>query len=265
MDRTAEVSLRRQCQLLGISRSSLCYQPRESGLNKELMHRIDALFSQAPYLGYRKLTAILRREGHPVNTKRIRRLMALMGLQAVYCRPNTSKPHPEYRVYPYLLKGLSITGPNQVWAADITYIRLRQRHAYLVAIMDWYSRYILAWQLSPTMEVGFCLQALEEALSQGKPCIFNSDQGSQFTSEAFTHRLEAAGITISMDGRGSYHDNIFTERLWRSVKYEEVYLREYGDFEHAASSIGAYMQRYNRWRPHQALGYQTTGAFWPCQ
>lgn len=248
----------RQCQLLGLPRSSVYYTAApESAHNETLTRRMDALFTQAPYLGYRKMTAILRREGHSVNSKRVRRLMALMGLQAIWCRPNTSKPNPAHRVYPYLLNDLAILRPNQVWATDITYIRLATGWAYLVAIMDWHSRYILAWRLSPSMEVGFCVEALEEALTQGTPDIFNSDQGSQFTSEAFTGVLLAADVAISMDGRGSYQDNIFTERLWRSVKYEEVYLKEYASFREAKAGIGAYIRRYNAWRPHEALGYLT--------
>lgn len=221
------------------------------------MRRIDVLFTQAPYLGYRKLTAILRREGHGVNPKRIRRLMGRMGLEAIYCKPNTSKRNPAHRVWPYLLKNVAILRPNQVWATDITYIRLTSGWAYLVAIIDWHSRYVLAWRLSPTMEVDFCIAALEAALEHGTPEIFNSDQGSQFTSVAFTSALTAADIKISMDGRGSYHDNIFTERLWRSVKYEEVYLKEYANVKQAETGIGAYFERYNHWRPHEALAYKT--------
>jgi putative transposase len=233
------------------------YKPVESAPNEVLMRRIDVLFTQAPYLGYRKITAILRREGHSINHKRVRRLMGRMGLEAVYCKPNTSKPHPEHRVYPYLLERVAIVRPNQVWATDITYIRLATGWAYLVAIIDWHSRYVLAWRLSGTMSVEFCVEALEEALTQGTPDIFNTDQGSQFTSDAFTSVLLAHGIHISMDGRGSYQDNIFTERLWRSVKYEEVYLKEYATIKEAQAGIGAYLQRYNTWRPHEALAYKT--------
>jgi len=183
--------------------------------------------------------------------------MRVMGIEAIYCKPNTSKPNLAHRVYPYLLKNVSILRVNHVWATDITYIRLASGWAYLVAILDWHSRYVLAWKLSATMEVGFCVEALEAALALGKPDIFNSDQGSQFTSEAFTSALTAASIAISMDGRGSYHDNIFTERLWRSVKYEEVYLKEYATMKEAESGISAYLRRYNTWRPHAALGYKT--------
>lgn len=221
------------------------------------MHRIDVLYTEAPYLGYRKMTVLLQREGHAINSKRVRRLMRVMGLEALYCKPNTSKPHPGHHVYPYLLKGLAIIRVNQVWATDITYIRLSSGWVYLVAIIDWYSRYVISWRLSESMDVSFCLEALDEALSQATPEIFNSDQGSQFTSEAFTARLQAAEVAISMDGRGSYHDNIFTERLWRSIKYEEVYLKEYGSLSEAEEGIAAYINRYNHWRPHQALGYKT--------
>lgn len=221
------------------------------------MRRIDVLFTQAPYLGYRKITAILKREGHFVNTKRVRRLMQKMGLEAIYCRPNTSAPNPQHRIYPYLLEDVAIFRPNQVWATDITYIRLSAGWAYLVAIIDWHSRYVLSWRLSTTMTVEFCVDALNEALLQATPDIFNSDQGSQFTSDAFTHTLIEAGVAISMDGRGSYQDNIFTERFWRSVKYENVYLREYASLKEAQIGIGAYINSYNGWRPHEALGYKT--------
>lgn len=221
------------------------------------MRRIDVLYTQAPYLGYRKMTAILQREGHGINSKRVRRLMQVMGLEALYCQPNTSKPHPQHHVYPYLLKGLAITRPNQVWATDITYIRLSSGWVYLVAIIDWHSRYVLSWRLSQSMDVSFCLEALEDALLQATPDIFNTDQGSQFTCAAFTAMLQTADIAISMDGRGSYHDNIFTERLWRSIKYEEVYLKEYASLAEAEEGIGTYINRYNHWRPHQALAYKT--------
>lgn len=248
----------RQCGLLGLSRSSVYYAPKkESTLNETLMRRIDEIFTAAPYLGYRKITAILQREGYEVNRKRVQRLMRVMGIEAIYCKPNTSKKDAKNLVYPYLLKGVAITRVNQVWATDITYIRMPQGFCYLVAIMDWHSRYVLSWRLSATMNVEFCLEALEEALLKGKPEIFNSDQGSQFTSTAFTECLQAAGIAISMDGRGSYHDNIFTERLWRSVKYEEVYLKEYTNLKGAEASIRAYFNSYNNWRPHEALGYFT--------
>ena len=221
------------------------------------MRRIDVLYTQAPYLGYRKITAILRREGHAINGKRVRRLMRRMGLEAIYCKPNTSKPHPAHRVYPYLLKDVAILRPNQVWATDITYIRLSKGWCYLVAVMDWHSRYVLSWKLCANMESGFCVDALEEALTHATPDIFNSDQGSQFTSEAFTAVLLAHDVRISMDGKGSYQDNIFTERLWRTVKYEEVYLKEYASLEQANAALTQYFCFYNQERPHQALAYQT--------
>jgi putative transposase len=222
-----------------------------------LMRRLDELYTAHPFLGYRKLTALLRADGHAVNGKRVLRLLRLMGLQAIYPKPDTSKPHPKHPVYPYLLKNLPILRPNQVWATDITYIRLRKGFCYLVAVLDWYSRYVVSWRLSATMESGFCVEALEAALMQGTPDIFNSDQGSQFTASAFTDVLKAAGIAISMDGKSSYHDNIFTERLWRSMKYEEVYLKEYATLAEAEAGIAAYIRFYNTRRPHQALAYQT--------
>lgn len=249
----SELSVRRQCQLLCLCRGALYYKPREmSETNAAVMRRIDELYTKYPFLGYRKLAVMLG-----VNAKRMLRLMRLMGLQAVYCKPNTSKPHPGHRIYPYLLKHLPIVRSNQVWAADITYIRLARGWCYLVAIIDWHSRYVLAWRLSATMESGFCVAALEEALTQGTPEIHNTDQGTQFTSEAFTSVLGKAGVAISMDGKGSYQDNIFTERLWRSVKYEEVYTKEYLTIEQAQTALTAYVSFYNHERPHQALDYQT--------
>jgi putative transposase len=254
----AEIPLIRQCQLFGIPRSSVYYTEEESAFNVQIIQRLDELFTAHPFFGYRKMTAILQAEGHVVGRKRVRRLLRLMGLMAIYQAPNTSKPHPENRIYPYLLKNLAIYYPNQVWATDITYIRMAGKWCYLVAIIDWYSRAVLAWRLSPSMETTFCLEALEEALSNHPaPEIFNTDQGSQFTSGSFTGRLIAAGIKISMDGRASYMDNIFTERLWRSVKYEEVYLREYTSIIMAEQYIGEYFEFYNHRRPHQALGYKT--------
>ena len=248
-----DISVRRQCVLLGLCRGVVYYKPREvSETNAALMRRIDELYTRYPFLGYRKLSVMLG-----VNAKRVLRLMRVMGLQAVYCKPNTSKPHPGHRIYPYLLKRLPILRSNQVWAADITYIRLARGWCYLVAILDWHSRYVLAWRLSATMESGFCVEALKEALAQGTPDIHNTDQGTQFTSEAFTSALTEAGVAISMDGKGSYQDNIFTERLWRTVKYEEVYTKEYAHLEQAKAALTAYFRFYNHLRPHQALGYLT--------
>jgi putative transposase len=253
------VPIRRQCKLLKVSPSSYYYKKKgENPDNLLLMRRIDELFTRYPFLGYRKLTAILRREVGPVNSKRVLRLMHVMGLEAVYCKPNTSKPCPGNKVFPYLVGDMAITRANQVWAIDITYIRLKKGWVYLVAIMDWHSRYVLSWKLSDNMEVGFCLDALACALGTGqKPDVFNSDQGSQFTSTVFISMLVAEDILVSMDGRGSYHDNIFVERLWRSKKYEEVYLKEYTSFDEAQQHIGAYFDFYNHYRPHQALNYKT--------
>ena len=223
-----QLSLVRQCSLLRISRSSLYYRPAPaSGEDLELMARMDRQYLKTPFYGSRKLTAWLRAQGHRVNRKRVRRLMRVMGLEAIYRRPNTSKPGVEQKVYPYLLKELEINRVNQVWTADITYLPMARGFMYLVAIMDWHSRYVLAWRLSNTMEVGFCLEALAEALSKGRPEIFNTDQGSQFTSDAFTSVLLEQGIQVSKDGKGRYSDNIVVERLWRSIKYEEVYLKAY--------------------------------------
>jgi putative transposase len=254
----ADLSVRRQCHLLSLNRSGLYYRQREADdTNLLLMRRLDELYTAHPFLGYRKLTALLRAEGHAVNGKRVLRLLRRLGLQAIYPKPDTSKPHPAHPVYPYLLDGVAIVRPNQVWATDITYIRLRGNYCYLMAVLDWYSRYVVSWRLSAHMESGFCVEALEAALLHGVPDIFNSDQGSQFTSQAFTAVLAASGIRISMDGKGSYHDNIFTERLWRSVKYEEVYLKEYATLKEAEAGIAAYFAFYNATRPHQALAYQT--------
>jgi len=253
MKNASGLSIRRQCRLLGLCRGTLYYKPRDiSETNAALMRRIDELYTQYPFLGYRKLAVMLQ-----TNAKRVLRLMRCMSLQAIYRKPNTSKPHPEHRIYPYLLKRLPIIRPNQVWAADITYIRLARGWCYLVAILDWYSRYVVAWRLSANMESGFCVEALEEALTQGRPDIHNTDQGTQFTAQAFVDLLTAHGVKISMDGRGSYQDNIFTERLWRSVKYEEVYTKEYITLEQAQTALAEYFRFYNTRRPHQALGYRT--------
>jgi putative transposase len=255
-----QLSLVRQCSLLGVSRSSLYYQPAPaSAEDLELMALLDRQYLKTPFYGSRKMTAWLRAQGYQVNRKRVRRLMQVMGLQAIYRRPNTSKPASDHQVYPYLLKELEINRVNQVWSADITYLPMARGFLYLVAIMDWHSRYVLAWRLSNTMEVGFCLEALAEALSKGRPEIFNTDQGSQFTSDAFTGMLLEAGVRISMDGKGRYNDNIFVERLWRSIKYEEVYLKAYQNGTEARAGVGAYLEFYNQERPHQALGYQTPG------
>ncbi len=246
-----------QCRLLGISRSGLYYQPIEiSEEDLILMKLIDRQYLVTPFYGARKIAAWLKGQNYSVNRKRVRRLMQIMGLKAIYRRPRTSKPAPGHKIYPYLLGGLKITRPNQVWAADITYIPMARGFLYLVAIIDVYSRYVLSWRLSNTLEVGFCVEALKEALRKGRPDIFNTDQGAQFTSEAFTELLEQHGIRISMDGKGSYNDNLFIERLWRTVKYEEVYLKVYRDGRDARVGLGNYFCFYNTERPHQALGYR---------
>ena len=251
----------RQCELVGLARSSYYYEPSgESEYNRKLMKRIDEMYTEHPSLGSPKITKLLRNKGHAVNHKRIERLMRVMGLAAVYPKPRTSIPDDEARKYPYLLAGLCIERPDQVWCTDITYIRMKTGFAYLVAVMDWYSRYVISWRLSIFMDAAFCVDALEDALSRGRPEIFNSDQGAQFTSEAFTKPLLDRGIEISMDGRGRYLDNIFVERLWRSVKYEEVYLKDYADVWEAEREISRYFRWYNEVRPHQSLGYETPAA-----
>ena len=254
-----DLSLSRQCEILSISRSSFYYTLKGESLeNLALMRRIDELFLKYPFYGSRQIERQLRREGVCVGRHRVRRLMRLMGLSAIYQAPRTSDPHPEHRIYPYLLRNLQISRPNQVWCADITYIPVQRGFLYLVAIMDWATRHVLAWRLSNTMDVRFCIEALNEALSRyGKPEIFNTDQGSQFTSFDFTAVLKGAEITISMDGRGRYMDNIFIERLWRSLKYEAVYLHELTDGFKANRVIGDWIEFYNTERPHSALAGRT--------
>ena len=254
-----DLSLSRQCRLLSISRSSFYYAPKgESASSLALMRRIDELFLKYPFYGSRQMARQLRRDGVRVGRHRVRRLMRLMGLEAIYQAPRTSVPHPAHRVYPYLIKGLAIDRPDQVWCADITYIPVQRGFLYLVAIMDWASRHVLAWRLSNTLDSRFCVEALDEALSRhGKPAIFNTDQGSQFTSLAFTGRLRAADVRISMDGRGRCMDNIFIERLWRSLKYEAVYLHELADGFAAERVIGDWIGFYNTVRPHSALAGRT--------
>ena len=254
-----ELSVSRQCRLLSVGRSSLYYTTRgESEETLALMRRIDALFLKHPFYGARQMVRHLRREGVRIGRRRAGRLMRLLGLQAIYRAPRLSAPHPAHRVYPYLLKGLTIERANQVWCADITYIPVRCGCLYLVAIMDWASRHVLAWRLSNTLDAGFCVEALDDALAHhGPPEIFNTDQGSQFTSGAFTGRLQAAGIQISMDGRGRCMDNIFIERLWRSLKYEAVYLHELADGLKARRVIGEWIGFYTTERPHSALGGRT--------
>lgn len=257
----SKISIRRQCTLLGLNRSSVYYKPaEESPENKRLIKAIDKLYTAHPSLGSRKITHILRRapEWRNLNRKRVARLMRLMGISAIYPKPNLSQANPEHVKYPYLLKGVAVERSDQVWCTDITYIPTAKGFAYLVAIMDWHSRYVLSWALSNTLESSFCVKALERAMRlYGKPEIFNSDQGSQFTSTAFTSVLLNAGVRISMDGRGRCMDNIFIERLWRSVKYEEVYTKSYESLPEARKSLKAYFEFYNNGRPHQTHGYKT--------
>jgi putative transposase len=258
------LSIRRQCHLLGIARSGVYRPPRPANDDDLwLMRRLDELFLAWPFLGSRRLTALLRAEGRSVNRKRVRRLMRRMGIAALGPKPRTSKPAPGHKIFPYLLRGLTIDRPNQVWAADITYVPIGRGFLYLVAVIDWASRAVLAWRLSNTMDVSFCVSALEEAMARfGRPEIFNTDQGSQFTSAAFTGTLAAAGIHISMDGRGRWMDNVFIERLWRSLKHEDIYLKGYADGHEARAGIGAWIAFYNTRRPHQALANRTPMAVW---
>lgn len=253
-----EISVRRQCGLLGVNRSSLYYEPvGESEENRRLMRWIDEQYTRRPFYGSRRMAEWLRARGEVVNRKRVGRLMELMGIEALYPKPKLSQPGQGHKTYPYLLRDVAIERVNQVWSTDITYIRMAQGWVYLVAVMDWFSRFVLSWAVSVTMEVGFCVEALKRALRRGRPEIFNSDQGAQFTSEGFSGELEKRGIAISMDGRGRCLDNIFIERLWRSLKYEEVYLREYRGVPEAEAGIGRWLEFYNYQRPHQSLDYRT--------
>ncbi len=251
------IPVRRQAKLLGVARSTVYYEPVVDAYTLELMRLIDEEYTKTPFYGSRKITAVLRRKGYRLNRKRIQRLMRLMGIEAIYPKPNTSRADPNHKIYPYLLRDREITRVNEVWGTDITYIRLGHGWLYLVAIMDWVSRYVLSWELSTTLEVDFCIRALEKALSLTFPEIFNSDQGSQFTSVDFIKKLKEKNIAISMDGRGRAMDNIFTERLWRSVKYEEVYLNDYQTVREAKEGISRYLAFYNQERPHQSLDYRT--------
>ena len=258
------LSVRRQCELLHLARSGVYRRGPVTGADDlALMRRIDELHLKWPFYGSRRMVFELNQAGHGVNRKRVQRLMRVMGIEALVPRPGTSKAAPGHKIYPYLLRGVSITEPNHVWASDITYIPMALGFLYLVAIIDWASRAVLAWRLSNTMDTGFCIAALDEALARhGTPKIFNTDQGAQFTSAAFTGRLEAAGIAISMDGRGRFMDNIFIERLWRSIKYEEVHLKAYADGREARNGIGSWMSFYNYRRPHQAMNNQFPMAAW---
>jgi putative transposase len=254
-----QLSIKKQCQLLSINRSSWYYEPTgESPLNLKLMRLIDEQYLLTPYYGSRQMARWLRRQGHNVGRHRVRRLMALMGLHAIYQEPRTSQPHPHHRIYPYLLRNLAVTRANQVWCTDITYIPIKRGFLYLVAIMDWQSRKVLAWRLSNTMETQFCVEALEEALARyGVPDIFNTDQGSQFTALEFISVLKDHRINISMDGKGRWMDNVFIERLWRSLKYECVYLQALENGSQARTHIGAWLSHYNQTRPHSTFDGQT--------
>jgi putative transposase len=253
------LSIARQCELVSVSRSGFYHRPAgETPLNLELMRLIDARFLEAPWYGSRRMARHLRREGHVVGRKRIRRLMARMGLAPVYQRPRTSTPHPEHRVFPYLLRDMTIDCPDQVWCADITYLPMRRGFLYLVAVMDWATRKVLTWRLSNTLDVEFCLEALEEALARfGRPGIFNTDQGGQFTSPRFTGLLQRAGVRVSMDGRGRWLDNVFIERLWRSLRYECVYLHAFETGSELRAGLSKWIGYYNAGRPHSALAGRT--------
>lgn len=256
-----ELSIRRQCELVGLNRASYYYAPAtETPLNLKLMRLLDEEYTAHPFYGRRRMTIYLGQQGYAVNEKRVRRLMQMMGLEAIYPRPHTTVVDQTHRIYPYLLHRVEIVRINQVWSSDITYIPLANGFMYLIAVIDWYSRYVLAWQLSNTLDTHFCVIALEQALRFGRPEIFNTDQGSQFTSTAFTSLLTAAGIRISMDSKGRALDNIFVERLWRTVKYEDIYLKHYTTVPLLYSGLRDYFTFYNNERPHQSLGYRTPAA-----
>ena len=254
----ANISIRQQCALLGVARSGWYYEPAaESAENLKLMRLLDEQYTRTPYYGVRRMREWLRREGWTVNEKRVRRLLRVLGLEAIYPKANLSRPGPGHRIYPYLLRDVPIERVHQVWSTDITYIRMARGYLYLVAVMDWFSRYVLSWRLSATLEGSFCVEALREALEWGCPEIFNTDQGVQFTAEDFLRVLLDQGILVSMDGRGRALDNVFVERLWRSVKYEEVYLKDYQSAAEAHAGLGQYFAHYNGQRPHQGLDYET--------
>lgn len=253
-----QISIRRQCELLGLNRASYYYEPaQESALNLELMRKIDEQYMKTPFYGWPRMTAYLRREGYAINHKRVQRLMKIMGLQAIYPRPRPKNERHDHKIYPYLLRNVEIVRPNQVWSSDITYIPLDNGFMYLVAVIDWYSRYILTWELSNTLDGHFCQVALQQALTQGRPDIFNTDQGVQFTATDFTDILEQAHIQISMDGRGRALDNIFIERFWRSLKYEDIYIWNYATVPDLLAGLERYFTLYNYERPHQSLDDQT--------
>ena len=253
-----DLSVRRQCDLLDLHRSNIYYMPvMVSGDTLQIMNRIDEIFTESPFYGSRRVREALKREGRVIGRERVQSLMRKMGLSAIYPKPKLSKKDAAHCKYPYLLRNVRIIRPDQVWSTDITYIRMQQGFLYLVAILDWFSRYVLSWRLSNSLDTSFCIEALEEALEKGCPDIFNTDQGSQFTSDDFTGILRGKGIAISMDGRGRAFDNIFTERLWRTVKYEEVYLKGYQVPRDAQTGLGGYFPFYNERRYHQALAYKT--------
>lgn len=253
-----ELSVRRQCALLGLSRASLYYEPvPETADNLRLMRLLDEEYTAHPFLGSRRLARWLIEQGEAVNRKRVQRLMRLMGLEAIYPKPKLSAAGRGHRIYPYLLRDVCIERPDQVWSTDITYVPLARGFMYLAAIIDWYSRYVLAWRLSNTLDGLFCLDMLEEALSRGQPAVFNTDQGVQFTAQAWTSRLEKAGVAVSMDGRGRCLDNVFVERLWRSVKYEDIYIYRYEAVPQLQQGLGRYFPYYNEERFHQSLDYRT--------
>lgn len=254
-----EFSLRRQCELIGLNRSAWYYEPaQESAENLHLMRLIDEQYTRTPVYGWPRMTAYLRKDkGLLVNHKRVQRLMQIMGLQAIYPKPRTTIPNSAHRIYPYLLRGVTIEQPDHVWSADITYLPMTQGFMYLVAILDWFSRYVISWRLSNTLDGWFCQEALQAALQQSQPAIFNTDQGAQFTATAFTHTLEQAGVRVSMDGRGRALDNIFVERLWRTVKYEHVYLMDYTRVPELEAGLCTYFHFYNHERRHQSLDYET--------
>ncbi len=259
IDRKHKLSLTRQARALKISRGSVYYQPRPvPAADLALTRRIDELHLDYPFAGSRMLQGLLLGEGYKVGRRHVATLMKRMGIEAIYRRPNTSKPAPGHKIYPYLLRKLPVTRPNQVWAMDITYIPMARGFVYLAAVVDWFSRRVLSWRLSITLEADFCIEAVEEALARhGEPDIFNTDQGSQFTSLAFTQVLKDAEVAISMDGKGAWRDNVFVERLWRTIKYEEVYLHAYGNVPEARAAIGKYLAFYNTKRPHSSLDRQT--------
>ena len=259
IDRDHELSVTRQAEAVGIARSTVYYLPRPvSDADLALMKQIDRLHTEFPFAGARMLRGLLAADGGKIGRRHVKTLMRRMGIEALYRRPRTTKPEPGHKIYPYLLRGMEVSRPNQVWATDITYIPMARGFVYLTAVLDWYSRRVLAWRVSVSMEASFCIEALEEALAKyGKPEIFNTDQGSQFTCEAFTDVLRKRDIKISMDGKGAWRDNVFVERLWRSVKYEEVYLHAYDSVSDARTSLGRYLDLYNRRRPHSSLDDRT--------